>query len=184
MAEERWRPVVGCESYYEVSDLGRVRSLDRVVPRGDGVYNLRGKALSPSVQQNGYVKITLTVGGVKKTHMVHRLVARAFIGEIAGDLQINHIDGNKKNNNAENLELVTAKQNTAHAIAAGLHNTVGERNGQSKLNEEQVLEIVHLARLGVRQCELARRYGVNRATIGGIVNGKSWKHATKRELVA
>jgi len=113
---EEWRPIIGYESLYEVSSIGRVRSLsfrNRVccVPR---IAILRQKL------SRGYCKITLYQDGKKKTVSVHRLVATSFIDDKRDvlQLQVNHRDSNKTNNRRTNLEWVTPKENTDHAIRA------------------------------------------------------------------
>lgn len=112
-----FRPVVGYEGLYEVSDQGDVRSLDRVVhlknrwgfvaPR-----QLKGRVLTPCKCSNGYLKVTFESGG--KQHLVHRLVAQAFVpGDVS--LQVNHRNGNRADNRAENLEWLSCSDNHRHS---------------------------------------------------------------------
>lgn len=111
---ETWRPAVGYEGLYEVSDIGRVQSVGRTVPtsRGNGFRHSPGKVLSPIKTQNGYLAVDLCKNGVKKRELVHRLVALAFIENPGAYPMINHKDEDKKNNHAVNLEWCTAKYNT------------------------------------------------------------------------
>lgn len=126
---EVWLPVQGYEGAYEVSNLGRVRSLVRTIvqPAKNGsvaTHTYGGKVLSPVKQSNGY----LTVNLCGRLHTVHRIVARAFVSNPDDMPQVNHIDGNKANNHADNLEWCTASQNTRHAVAMGLCNFKTERH--------------------------------------------------------
>lgn len=124
---EAWRDIPGYEGLYQVSDLGRVRSLDRIsyVPpndwQKDGFYRTRkGKLLSSSIDGSGYAFVTLCRERVKRSFKVHRLVAEAFVSNPHGKPQVNHIDGNKANNAASNLEWVTDRENIGHAYAIGI----------------------------------------------------------------
>lgn len=113
--KEEWRPVVGYEKTYEVSNFGEVRSKFSYYSRG-GVFVKKLK-LSKS---NGYLRCGLRKHGVIKQYSVHRLVAQAFIPNPNNYSQVNHIDGVKHNNKVENLEWVSPKMNIHHAWATGL----------------------------------------------------------------
>lgn len=105
---------------------------------------------------------------------VHRLVAEAFCAKPADSLAtvVNHIDGNKLNNNAENLEWVTLRQNIEHATANGLFRS-GERHGMAILTGIQVTNIRHM-KGSVSQAWIASAYGVSQMSISNIMTGKSW----------
>lgn len=116
---ENWRDVVGYEGIYEVSDRGRVRSLDRIVKANNGiVYKRKGKYMKITENRYGYPTVNLSKDGSNKIKSVHRLVANSFVGE--SNLIVNHKDGIKNNNNLENLEFVTQKENMNHAVSIGL----------------------------------------------------------------
>src|SRR4051812_45302603 len=102
---EVWKPVVGYEGWYEVSDLGRVR---RVAPTPKGVI---GYVLQPSVS-SGYQVLHLSTGtnAGRKLHAVHRLVAAAFIGQCPEGYVVNHLDADRSNNSRENLEIRDARR--------------------------------------------------------------------------
>jgi hypothetical protein len=122
---EIWNEVNGYEGYYEVSNLGRVRSKDRNVSqwRG-GIRPVKGKVLKNFLnrgQSFHYVyQVDLSVGGRRKKFQVHRLVAIAFIPNPEDKPQVNHIDGNPLNNDVANLEWATSKENMNHARDTGL----------------------------------------------------------------
>ena len=117
---EIWKPVVGFEGYYEVSNRGRVRSLDRTVVMKDGKKRFtRGKMLKPVVY-NGkrhYHGVVLSKEGYHKRHSIHRLVAQAFIPNQDNLPEINHKDEDKTNNCVENLEWCDRKYNNAYGTA-------------------------------------------------------------------
>ena len=118
-AAETWKPVVGFEGYYEVSDRGRVRSVDRLVNRRGGTKSLRrGRMLKLSSYSNGYLKVSLAKEGKQTYHLVHRLVASAFIPNPNNYPCVNHIDENKKNNKAVNLEWCTHSYNHLYSLAS------------------------------------------------------------------
>lgn len=126
-----WKSVVGYEGYYEVSDRGDVRSVDRTIIRNDGVLQVRtGRLKSQREDDYGYLVVKLSKDGVDRLVRVHRLVAEAFIGICHGyGHEVNHIDFNRKNNYADNLEWVTHLENVRHTINARRHVTCKDMSG-------------------------------------------------------
>lgn len=122
LMEEIWKDVSGYENLYQVSNLGRVRSLTRVVRCKNGVKKSNGKILK-NCFDNNYYHVTLYKHGSRKMCLVHRLVATAFLKKIKGKEYINHKDGNKRNNNVNNLEWCTPSENAKHAFLIGLNIT-------------------------------------------------------------
>lgn len=116
MNQEVWKPVVGYEGLYEVSNLGRIKSL---VGWNGHKYVNREKIMNQSITTTGYKKIELTKDGIKKSLKVHRLVAQSFIPLIAGKTVVNHKDSNPLNNAVENLEWCTIAENNRHAAIYG-----------------------------------------------------------------
>ena len=104
--QEEWRPVVGYEGRYEVSNFGRVKSLD---------YNHTGKEgiMKPKSNDRGYLYISLCKNRKKKSYQVHQLIMRAFVGECPEGHQVDHIDWNPRNNRLENLRYIPAKENAS-----------------------------------------------------------------------
>ena len=125
--DEEWRPVVGYEGFYEVSNLGRVRSLDRVIDHGrNGSTNLRGRILSASVpDKKHYSSVGLSAGGAYRHAMVHTLVATAFIGPRPIGMECCHNDGDKNNNRADNLRWDTPSANQLDRRKHGTHGQPG-----------------------------------------------------------
>lgn len=118
---EEWRPVVGYEDRYLVSNDGKVKSIDMLVRcRGNGYRMKKGKVLPLRENSRGYVTVNLCVDNVMHTKLIHRLVAEAFIPNPSNKSQVNHIDGNINNNHVSNLEWVTDNENKLHsAICVG-----------------------------------------------------------------
>ena len=112
MTEEIWRPVMGYEGFYEVSNQGRVRSVDRY----DNNNHFRKGELMNLFYGCGYLRVIFSKNGIVKKHLVHRLVAQAFIPNPLSLPQVNHIDENKSNNNVDNLEWCTAKYNINYGL--------------------------------------------------------------------
>lgn len=111
---EEWRDIAGFEGYYQISNLGRVKSLKRGRCSKE---KLRVFAKAP----NGYFRMVLSVGNVRKTISAHRAVAEAFIPNPMGFETVNHIDFDKSNNSVGNLEWVSVQDNIGHACQHGKH---------------------------------------------------------------
>ncbi len=106
---ELWKDIPGYEGYYSASSLGRIR-------REDGYYSTKkGKIISLSKDNIGYLRCDLSKNNTRKTIRVHKVIALSFLGE-SNNNQVNHKDGNKTNNNLSNLEYISAKDNTRHAM--------------------------------------------------------------------
>lgn len=114
---EIWKDIPGYENFYKVSNLGNIKSLKRP--------GAKEKLLKGEIDQDGYIRITLAKNGKTKKYKAHRLVMMAFNNTNDSSLQINHIDGNKKNNKLENLEWCTASYNTRHSYINNLNKTKG-----------------------------------------------------------
>lgn len=119
MAHEEWRDVAGYEGLYQVSNLGRVRSLDHVTKRNGHVVRFHGRVLSPKVA-SPYLGVILSKNGKAHPARIHRLVAAAFVSNPDNLPCVDHIDGNKTNNAADNLRWCTQEQNIGSASSMGL----------------------------------------------------------------
>lgn len=175
--DEIWKPVVGYEGSYEVSDHGRVRSLDRVGPhwRG-GTRSISARVLTPSENPRGYLSVHLYKGEKVKVLRVNRLVLMVFVAEPPKGAVGMHLDNNRKNNHLSNLRWGTHAENIRQRDDEG-RNSYGEAQHCAKFTESQVLEIRALyAAGGVTQEKIATWYGVNRSSVGRIVTRKTWKH--------
>ena len=119
---EIWKDVVGYEGYYQVSNMGNVRSVDRYVPHKNfGQKFCKGGLMATHITNSGYVSVNLCKNNRYKSYDIHRLVALAFIGFCGSKMEVNHKDENKQNNAVENLEWVTREQNEAYGTKRERH---------------------------------------------------------------
>jgi hypothetical protein len=181
---KEWKDIIGYEGLYQVSNFGNVKSLDRVVNKPNGVsYIRKGKICKQSKSNLGYMIIGFTVNNIKVNKYVHRLVAEAFILNPDNKPQVNHIDCDKENNHANNLEWCTNSENHIHAAKNGLNKLhlhrvaySGEKNGRALLSEEQVLEIKQkYIPYKYSAKKLSKEYKVSESCITHILNNTSWK---------
>lgn len=160
---EQWKPIPGYEGRYEVSDLGRVRSLDHVLPNG---HFYKGQIIAPRKNNGGYMLVNLSRSNNIRTFSLHKLVALVFVDNPNQLSQVNHINEDKTDNRADNLEWCTASYNTSY----------GHRN-DTMINHRkkavcqltmsgEVVEIFPILN------EAARRTGVNAAHICDVCKGK------------
>lgn len=168
-----WKEIKGYEGLYEVSNDGCVRSLEKRVPFM-GSFTTKRARMMRGRKLGGYLIVVLCKNAVKKTHLVHRLVAAAFINNPDNKKTVNHIDCNPLNNHYSNLEWTTQHENIMHSVGLNRH-CHGETHGCSKLTAEQVLEIRTQAK-GI--LALADKYGVTYSAIKRARSGKTWKHLT------
>ena len=168
---ERWRQIkIDGEAWpYEVSDQGNVR-------RSESAPGTRaGYILKPYKDGSGYSAVHLCRNGKIKMAKIHRLVASAFLPAEYLELQVNHKDGCKANNNHTNLEWCTATENMRHADDIGLRKVRGEDCHRAVLTEKQVYEIRALK--GEKPAkEIGEMFGVGKRNILHILNRERWKH--------
>lgn len=178
---EIWKDIKGYEGFYQVSNTGKVKSLDRTTVYKNGrVCKLKSKLLKLNDNSKGYLWVYLSKENVSKSFYIHRLVAVTFLDNIENYKEVNHLNAIKSNNHVSNLEWCTRVQNMQHAYDNNLRipkGAVGERNAKAKLNERQVKEIYDLY-LGkeLTQKEIAKIYNIDRTIVSGITIGKYWKH--------
>lgn len=173
---EVWRPVVGHEGAYEVSDLGKVRSVARIQSRRRGhtvyAYPVHAQLLTPSPEGGGTgMRVTLGKGAARK---VHHLVLEAFVGPRPDGCEGLHADDNPAHNALPNLSWGTHLQNMADAAARG-RTARGERNGNAVLTEALVLEIDALLPTKT-DTEIADLHGLRRETVKNIRRRDRWRY--------
>lgn len=112
---EKWKDVVGYEGHYQISNFGRLRSVNRIVVNVNGISRKLNGSSKNTFISDGYVLVTLSMNNSNKSYCVHRLVATAFIPNLSNLNEVNHKDRNKKNNLVSNLEWCTSRENTHHA---------------------------------------------------------------------
>lgn len=172
-SKEIWKPINGFEWSYEVSNLGKVKSLDRYANSGIGIRLYKGILLKPVVDKYGYLKVQLCRDNKQTTFNVHRLVYEAFNGKIPEGMQVNHIDEDKTNNRLDNLNLITCKENVNWGTAI-------ERSSKSRLNRKDCSKaVVQYTPNGTRLAEFEslmdaeRKLGICNQNICSVLKGRT-----------
>lgn len=168
-APDQWRDIPDYEGLYQVSAAGEIRRI------GTGRGVVRGRVLKQSAHKMGYRAVQLWANNTSRAFLVHRLVCAAFHGPIPPDHEVNHVNGDKTDNRAENLVYVTRIENMRHAFDIGLLNNIGSSNPASKLTEDQVSTIRTLHAEGMGYKNIAKRYGVTWEAVRNIIKGRSWR---------
>ena len=178
MIFEIWRPIVGYEGIYAISDLGRVRRELK------GKRTFIGKIIKQSQDRQGYLRVGLTKNKICKTIKIHKIVASAFLGICPKGITVNHKDGIKANCRLSNLEYITYRENNLHAFKFGLNvSNKGEKHGRAKLTEEEVVSIrSEYASGNILQGNLALKYSVSISTIERILSNRIWKHILEARM--
>lgn len=172
---EIWKPIPGYEGKYEVSSMGRVKSLARTC-------KLTGRTVSERVLKsllsgNGYAQVCLWKDGVSKRVLVHRVVMEAFVGPCPEDLIVLHGPRGKHDNTLESLSYGTRSKNAKEdKIRDGTH-IYGSRTYNAIMNETIVAEMIHLKRHGWTYKDLSAYYKIKHRTIKAAVTGMTWKTA-------
>ena len=163
MTEEVWRDVKGYEGLYQVSNMGRVKSLERKDRFGRVI---KERILEPAVTHNGYLRVGLHVDGKRKMLRVHRLVCEAFHENPDNKSEVNHVNENKTDNRACNLEWSTRTENCNHGsrnerVAKALSKPIGQFSLDGKL-----------IKVWQSACEAERQTGFDQGYVGAVARGK------------
>jgi hypothetical protein len=163
---EEWKEVIGWGDYYYVSNLGRVKSLERQVSfirKGKLTQRVnRERILKACPDKDGYMCVVLFAEGKKVCKSIHRMVAESFIQKNNSKGFVNHKDGVKNNNLVSNLEWVTAKENTYHALKNELRGV--------KVNNEMYYKIQYLYNKGFTYNQLSSDFELDYSTVWRIIN--------------
>lgn len=174
---ETWKDIPGCEGIYQISDQGRVLSVDRFVIGGKGKkQHVPERILVQMNDSDGYKVVSIRFcNGMRKLMKVHRLVLLAFVGK--SDLLCRHGDGVKTNNRLTNLQYGTEQENADDRLAHGSKvGANGEGNGAAKLTESIVSVIRDFIATGLSCAKIGLRFGVCAQTIRNIKIRKTWSH--------
>lgn len=169
---EIWKNVVGWEEFYEVSNLGNVKSKIRNGFTAFGKRKYGGKTLKPFVNLNGYLTVNLTTSKKRTQVSVHRLVAESFLGKCPENMECCHNNGNSKDNKITNLRWDTVKSNHADKKSHGTWGG-GQNSPSAKINEQQAKNVKY-SKKPLKY--FAEKYNMSISGLSKIRYGASWKH--------
>jgi len=174
---EIWKPVEGLEDFYEVSNMGRWKILQREIKAGYGKTRVIKEKITCGIKRGRYLKVSINTTGESKDIDLHIMVARAFIPNPENKPTVNHKKGIKTDNRASELEWATQSEQLFHSYEFKLRSANGEKNGRAKLTETQVVQIRNLFKTGqYTKTKLSKEFMVGLTTIRMIINKKNWKH--------
>jgi hypothetical protein len=179
--KEFWKPVPGYEGLYEASNLGNIRSPERITFREKNPLSiLKAHNLKPSIQimPGGYKRYRVNLYKDKKSRTIHwhKIIALTFIPNPLNKPMINHIDNNPLNNNINNLEWCTNAENLKHSARQGRLNR-GEKNAHAKLKDEHVSFIRSKKSYSLEEKrKLMKQYGISSSHLNSLIRGINWKH--------
>lgn len=175
--EEIWKDIKGYEGLYQVSNKGRVKSLDRKIKYSNGIIaEHRSRILKPSYDKRrgwaSYGRVTLSKDDVQERFLIHRIVAIHFIERGLDDQShVNHKDGDPRNNSVDNLEWCTPSENERHS-----YDVLGKVNANRRLDSDAIEDIRNNAKKGTGSTNpgnveaFMNKYGVSRSTVLNVLN--------------
>lgn len=171
-ALEIWKPITGYVGHYDVSNMGRIKSLRRVTPHNTN----RKERILKSDTWGRYAQVSLYVNNINRVYKIHRLVAKEFIPNPNRKPYINHINGNRYDNRDVNLEWCTAKENVIHSFEKlGRTGLFGTNNGMAKLTNMQIAKIRILKKSGISKKEIISKYKISNSYFYRIINNETRK---------
>lgn len=179
---ELWAPFPEYEDLYEVSNMGRVRTVLHKfedLKRSKKVMRLFWGHIikKPNSDKDGYQSIMVSRNGERSYRKVHRMVAIAFLDNPNNLPDVNHINGVKHDNRLSNIEWVSHRDNILHCYSHRLHSGIGEAHCWNKLKTEQVLRIREMwEQKEASRMEISKRFGVSEGCVSNIIYRKTWKH--------
>lgn len=174
MPGEVWREIPFGDGRFQISNLGRVKSKQRMVKSSYGAQRTaKERILKTHLLNIGYYGVSICIDKITKVYQIHSLLMRSFVDEdyLKKGLVVNHKDGNKLNNSLDNLEVVTYKENSKHAIDTGLNINFGENHKSSKISNKTIVEIKNLFNAGLLDREIAAMFNISRAYVQQIRTG-------------
>lgn len=184
---EIWKDIPNYEGLYQVSNYGRIKSVARQVKYQNSLRNVREKIRKTFIGKQGYERVELSKNGENKKYNVHRLVAETFINKNEKEkdydryLEVNHINGIKTDNRAENLELVTRSENELHAYKMNLAKNTDKQRNTARLwcKENKIKPIIQLSLDGkfIKEwksaIEVEKQLGISRKNISQCITGRN-----------
>lgn len=178
-----WKDIPGYEGLYQASDSGHIRSVDRFDIGGN---KIKGVVLKQRSARGGYLRVGLWKDGVMKTTLVHRAIAAAYVPNPEAKPQVNHVDENKENNTAENLEWVSCKENVNHGTRNARIVANSDRVGAAEKLRKSVIQMTIEDKVVAKWPSIrsaARATGINNGSISNCCRGiKKSTHGFKWAL--
>ncbi len=176
-SDEKWVAALGYEGKYEVSSLGRVRSVDRMMTTRGAPFFRKGRVLSQCSNRDGYMFVGIGKSSTAKLRLVHHVVLESFVGLRGKKQQCCHLNGNRADNRLANLKWGSASENQKHKLLHGTDSR-GEKSGMAKLTEECVKRALDMRACGVPGRAIGRWFGVAPDYMNTLFSKGRWGNLT------
>jgi len=178
MENDNWKDVPGYEGFYKAHKSGKVKSLEKLLPNRSGFRKTKEIIIANTDNGTGYKICSLSKNTIRKSILLHRIIAITFLENPLNLNEVNHKDGNKLNNDADNLEWCTRQQNIDHSWKTKLNTCIGEKHHSSILTNKKVIEIREKYASGnYSYSKLGIEYGISLFHVRDVVKRYYWNHS-------
>lgn len=182
MEEEIWNDIPGYEGFYQASSLGRIKSVSRLMRNcGSTLSLVKGRIIKQTIAkgEDVYYGFTASRKGIIRREFVHISVAKAFHSNPENKPQVNHKDGDKRNNRKDNVEWATESENAIHSILKGLRKSI---KPEQLITAEKIKIIFNLRNEGRTQSYIALQLNTNQSVVSRVLNSKR-NYRKRREAI-
>lgn len=175
--KEIWKDIEGFEGIYQISNLGQVKSLEKIDRCPNGGLFTRPEIIMKQSDSDGYKRVQLYKDGKSKQKLIHRLVCEHFVENPENKSEVHHIDFDKSNNYYLNLRWSTSKENVNYTVEAGRKHNLSNNHHNAKITLNEAIKIKEMIKDGIRVVDIHKQLSISINIIQNIKSKNSWKNA-------